>query len=154
MGPRHFELSTDLDASVDAAWAALIAIDRWHEWNRLMPAAAGRPEPGQRLALKLRREDGRLRDHRPVVVAVEPPEKVVLAANFGHRWLLRLVHSVIVEERPGGARIRHRWDVSGLLTAPLWASLTQTFRRFDGMSEDLRQHLEAVPPPPATRPAR
>lgn len=134
---RSWSLSTPLHGDPQAAWGALVELERWSEWNRLIPRAQGQVAVGQVLAFGIRRVDGSLRDHRPTVQILDRPHHMMLAADFGHRGLLRLEHHLVLERR----ELVQRWDVTGALTPVLWASLTETFARFQELGEDLQREL-------------
>ena len=115
----------------------------WPEWNGLVPRAAGVVSVGQRLEFGIRRDDGRgLRDHRPVVVELEAPRRVALAASFGHRALVHLVHAFVFEDVDGGPVLRQTWTATGILVPVVWGPLTATMARFSELGEDLRRRID------------
>lgn len=134
---RSWSLSTPLDAPAERAWALLTELDAWPEWNRLIPVAHGTVALGQVLEFGIRRVDGSLRDHRPTVHLLDRPHHMMLAADFGHRGLLRLEHHLMVQD---GALVQ-RWDASGVLVPVLWSSLTETFARFEELGVDVQVEL-------------
>jgi len=138
-----YELSTPIDAPIESAWHGLVHLDDWPQWNNLVPSASGNVTTGARLEFQIRREDGRgLRRHRPVVVTVAAPNQVVLAASFGHKRLLHLVHSFCFERQGSGLRLRQTWDATGLLVPILRCELTKTMARFTELGEDLARWVE------------
>jgi hypothetical protein len=82
-------------------------------------------------------ENGRFHDHRPTVISLDPPRRIVLAAAFGHRRFVYLVHSFFIEEVDGGLRLRQTWDATGLLIPILWPVLTKMMARFQELGEGL-----------------
>jgi len=135
---RDYELSTPILASAAVVWTALVELEHWGEWNKLVPVASGEVRTGEVLAFKIRRVDGTFRDHRPTVDAIEPGRVIVLSAAFGHRHAVKLVHTFTIDQLGDGhCRLHQRWDASGVLVPLLWRSLTQTMARFSELGEDL-----------------
>ncbi len=158
---RAFELSTKIDAAPAHVWQALVAIDAWPSWNRLVPYGEGVVRPGERLLFRIRRVDGSFRVHRPHVVATNAPQELVLAASFGHRWLVHMEHAFAIEARGvGGSVLRQRWTVTGLLVPLLWPMLVRAMARFAELGDDLATRLSPtgtasapLTPPAATPPS-
>jgi hypothetical protein len=143
---REFELTTEIDAPQSYAWQTLVALETWPQWNHLVPSGRGDVRVGAVLDLRMRRPDGGYRPHRPTVLALRPPDEVVLAASFGHRRALHMVHSLAIE--PRGAercRLRQRWEVTGLLVPVLWPQLVSTMARFAELGDDLAARVRSVP---------
>ncbi|MGB1016388.1 MAG: SRPBCC domain-containing protein [Nannocystaceae bacterium] len=138
-----YELSTPIDAPIENAWHGLVYLHDWPQWNNLVPRASGEVVVGAQLEFQIRRDDGKgLRAHRPVVLTLAPPKKIVLAASFGHQRLLRLVHSFYFDNQGSELRLRQTWDATGLLVPILRSELTKTMARFAELGEDLAKWVE------------
>ncbi len=139
---RAFELSTEIDAAPAEVWRVLVAMDAWPSWNRLVPYGEGDARPGGRLLFHIRRADGSRYVHRPRVVSITSPRELVLAASFGHRWLVHMEHTFLIEARGvGGSLFRQRWTVTGLLVPLLWSILVRALARFAELGDDLATRL-------------
>lgn len=112
----------------------LVDLAHWPRWNRLVPHGEGALREGETLSFRIR---GVRRPHRPVVVRVAEPEEIVLAATFGHRWLLRMEHRFAFVEAGEGCRLDQRWEVTGVLAPLLWWRLVPALARFAELGEDL-----------------
>lgn len=119
-----------------------------------MPEGRGEVRVGAVLDLQLRLSSGRRGPHRPVVVGLIPSEEIVLAATFGHRWLVHMVHEFqfeATETAPGtrrsspGCRMLQRWNVSGLLVPLLWPTIVAALSRFTELGDDLAGQLRTNP---------
>ncbi len=139
---REFELTTVIEAPPGATWEALVRLDEWPRWNRLIPSGRGELRVGAVLDLRMRSDRGALRPHRPTVVSVRAPESLELAASFGHRKLLHMVHGfAITDLGDGRSLLRQTWKTTGLLADPLWPMLVKVMERFSEMGEDLSAWL-------------
>lgn len=141
---RHFELSTDIRATPDGVWRALVDLSAWPEWNRLVPEAAGVVEPGQRLSFQIRVSPGTFRPHRPTVLVVEPPDRLVLEASFGARWIIHMVHGFHLIPTQEGCRLRQTWETSGILVPLLWSRLRAAQASFAEFGEDVGRYVTAA----------
>ncbi len=141
---RTFDLTTEIPSSRDRAWQRLVRLEDWPRWNTILPWGVGEVRPGAVLDLRMLGRDGRLGPHRPTVVSVRPPEEVVLAAAFGHRGLLRMVHSLALDDLgPSHSRLRQRWTVTGLLVPWMWPSLARAMTRFEMLGSDLAAWVQS-----------
>jgi uncharacterized protein YndB with AHSA1/START domain len=139
---RSYEIATEIPAQREVAWAALVRLAAWPEWNRLVPHAEGTVAEGGELFFRIRQADGRFHPHRATVIALEAPARILLAANVGFAWLLRMEHAFCFEDSPAGCRLVQRWEVSGLLAWLLWPFLEESFSRFALLGEDLSARVQ------------
>lgn len=147
---RHFELSTPIAATPEQVWAALLDLEAWPRWNRLVPegraTTARGVAVGERLSFQIRvspRDAERrvLRPHRPVVRVVNPPRELVLEATVLGRWFLSMVHHFHVVPTQDGCELRQSWDTSGLLATLIWPRLQRAQADFSELGEDLGRYL-------------
>ena len=146
---REFTLTTPIRASRDQVWSALVSVEDWPKWNRLVPVGHGDLRTGEVLSFQIRRLNGSFYNHRPVVLALEPPCRLALEASFGHRSLVHLVHIFAIEEGDAETcRLVQTWEASGLLVPMLWRTLQGGMERFTELGDDLARWVEGRTPHP------
>ncbi len=64
--------ATWIDAPPEAVWAVLTDLKRYPEWNPLFPEAAGELAVGQRIMVRIARDDGRRAAIHPRVTVLIP----------------------------------------------------------------------------------
>jgi hypothetical protein len=139
---RYFELSTVIPADRDRAWHALAGLPEWCAWNRLIPHAEGELRPGARLNLRLRGPANRTTPFHPIVVSVDPPNELVLAASVGSRRLVHMVHSFTLETVGlNTSLLKQRWSATGVMVPLLWPLLQRGMVRFGELGSDLASHV-------------
>jgi hypothetical protein len=148
LGGRHFELSTTMAGTTpERVWHALTTLQDWPKWCRLVPFGEGTVTPGQRLTFSIRvseRSDTskpRMRLHRPHVLVVKQPKKIVLEASFGARGLLHMVHSFFVIPTDDGCVLRQTWQTSGMFVPLMWPRLRKTQEAFAEFGDELHQWI-------------
>jgi hypothetical protein len=134
---REFEISSPVEGGLQQAWETLTDFSTYGEWNHLIPFAEGSLSPGSRLELRLSGPGGSRRPFRPIVVAAEPPRKLVLEASVGHRSLIHMVHHFTLSGSAPTIVLQQRWEATGALVAILWPLLRAGMARFDRLATDL-----------------
>lgn len=135
-----------IPADRDRVWRALAGLPEWHAWNRLIPHAEGELRPGARLDLRLRGPASRTMPFHPVVVSVDPPNELVLAASIGSLRLVHMVHSFTLEA--GGLNtslLKQRWSATGVIVPLLWPLLRRGMVRFGELGSDGVMMLSVEP---------
>ncbi|MFV2117025.1 SRPBCC family protein [Streptomyces sp. Act-28] len=141
---RTVETNVTIAAPTALVWDILVAFDRYEEWNPFMVRAAGRAEPGRRLAITLRQGDGRSMSFKPKVLIAEPGRHL--------RWIGRLLvpgvfdgtHEFVLSETGGGTRLDHRETFSGVLPALMGSKLDATALGFERFNEALKSRAESL----------
>ena len=138
---RRLELSTELPASVQEAWDALVDLEGGPQWGRLVVAADGEFVPGARWTMRLQGEGGPS-TMRPYFVSMEPGRSIVFETRIVTGWAVTMRH-VFELEATGAARctLHQRFEATGLLVAPLWRPLHRGMLQFDRLGEDLAARL-------------
>ena len=141
---RTFEISTPIRYPVGLVWPILLHIERWHEWNSVVPSAAGIVEPGKRLYLQMKGPRGQLMPFRPVVTTVKPYAELAFAAVVLHWALLYMHHRFLLKATsPTETELVQRWECSGLLVSLMWERVTAGMRPFAALGPDLERAIAA-----------
>lgn len=138
---RGLELSTPLPASAEAAWQALVRLDGWPAWGRLVVSAEGVFEPGSRWTMQLH-AGGSRRTMRPYFVAMTEGERLLFETRLPG---VTMQHAF--EVAPEGAErsvLHQRFEARGPLMPLLWRWLQPGMLQFDQLGEDLARHLGAT----------
>ena len=130
-----------IHAPPEQVWRVLADLPSYSRWNGTIRAAAGRVAPGQRLRLRLHL-DGRSRPFSPTVVAVRPPEELLLSARIVHPRVLQATHLFRVQPEGDGTRFTQRWEVTGALAGVAWPAIRKGFPGFEEMARDLAREVE------------
>ena len=142
--PRRFELTTQIPASREQAWAVFSNLPAWAEWSRLVPRAEGTLTAGARLTLSIRGPRGKLVTRSPVILAIDPPARLGLAMSVGAGWIVHMVHTFTFESAaPDRSVLRQRWDTTGAFALPLWPVLRRMMAGFSEFGDDLARRVSA-----------
>ncbi len=146
---RHLEVSAVLPASAQVAWAALIDVEQWPNWGRLVVSAEGEFTPGHRWTMDVR-GDAVSRIMRPYFLSMIPGRQLVFETRLGASWLVNMRHWFdLTEEGPDRSLLTQRWEVTGLFVRPLWSQIEPGILQFDQLGTDLADHLRKAPSPTA-----
>ncbi|MCP4873489.1 MAG: hypothetical protein GY898_32780 [Proteobacteria bacterium] len=141
---RRLELSTELPASAEAAWEALIDTSGWPRWGRLVVSAEGEFEAGSRWTMQLRGGPGP-RTMRPYFVSMGAPREIVFETRLGG-GAVRMQHAFEVEARGGGSVLHQRFEATGPAVPLLWRWLRAGMLQFDQLGDDLAAQLSSSEP--------
>jgi hypothetical protein len=140
---RELTSSVVIDASPARVWEILTDFASYPEWNPFITSAAGEPERGATLQIRIEPPGGRAMSFRPRVLEAEPEREL--------RWLGRLFlpalfdgeHSFRIEpiaERRVRFVQSERFD--GVLVPLFGGTLEKTQRGFEAMNEALKRRAE------------
>ncbi len=138
---RRVDLSAELPASAEEAWALFTDTGSWPRWSHLVTSAAGRLEPGCRWTMQLRPQgNGKPRQMRPHLVSVDPPRELAFETRIA--GLVHILHRFVIEPRGAGrsALLQH-FEISGLGVALLWGPVRRGVLQFDELGHDLARRL-------------
>lgn len=127
---KYFEASTDIAASSQSVWDALIDFASWPLWDSGVSAVDGTIAPGAKIVVRAEAAEGRA---FPVkVVEFDAPHKLVFAGGmpFG---LFRGVRTYSLAVEGEGTRFHMREEYSGPMLGMIWKSmpdLNPSFRQF------------------------
>ena len=140
---RIFEITTAIESTPSRIWELLVDFGRYHEWNSVVPVAAGTATPGTRLRLQIRGPSGHLVRFSPSVIEVRPEEELALSAAVIHPRIVFMRHRFILQPVDAATvNLVQGWTCSGLLVVPLWSRLVAGMRPFATFGDDLRRTVE------------
>jgi hypothetical protein len=141
---RIIETNVTISAPASLVWDTLVGFDSYAEWNPFMVKAAGRAEPGERLAITLRQSDTRTMSFKPKVLIAEPGRHL--------RWLGRLLvpgifdgmHEFLLTETGEGTTLDHKETFSGVLATLMGSKLDSTALGFEQFNQALKSRAETL----------
>lgn len=142
--PLFIETEILISAPPARVWAALLDFERHAEWNPFVRAIEGEARPGARLSLAVQPPGGRLMRFRPWVLRVEAACELRWLGHLLLPGLLDGEHYFCLEDlEAAGTRLIHGERFSGMLLAPLRASLVGPTRKgFEAMNQALKARVE------------
>ena len=141
---QELETNILIDAPAERVWRILLDFEHYPEWNPFVSRISGRPEPGQKLDIRLTPPGGMAMSFKPVVVKVEPGREFRWLGQLLAKGLFDGEH--IFELRPEGDSVRfiQRERFNGLLV-PLLLLMARksTLRGFEAMNQALKARAES-----------
>lgn len=117
----RFESRRRSEASPEALWEVLCALDGWARWNTISAQAPLGLEVGRPLKVGIRLGAGRRLPATATLLEVEPARALVWRG--GPPGLFRAVHGFRIEARPEGSELIHFEEFRGLLVRPVLLAL-------------------------------
>jgi len=142
------ETEITINAPADRVWAVLADLSGYATWNPFIVDAAGRPEAGARVSLRVARADGRRVGFRPVVLMAVAPVQLRWLGRLGPPGLFDAEQGFRLEVPNGRAPVRliQRVRLEGLLALVRRRSLEpELLERCAAMNEALKRRVEAGP---------
>lgn len=142
---KSVEAEVEIAASPEQVWSVLTDIEKWYQWNRVMPSLEGDLVEGSRINLELAVPGRRSSHQRPRLVRVTP--------NSELRWYDQVIwpkifaseHWFLIEASPNGCRVHHGERFAGLLATFMGRkTLEDTQRIFELMNRDLKERVEEL----------
>jgi hypothetical protein len=143
---RTISAAIEIGAAPMNVWAVLADLGRYHEWNPLIPAAAGEIAVGSRLTLRVVPGRGRPMTVRPKLVAAEPGVELRWIASLP--GILSGEHSFVLNPVNGGTRLVQSEVYRGLLVAFTGKILAANEAGFRALNEALKRRVETPPSAP------
>jgi hypothetical protein len=146
---RH-ELRTeiDIDAPPEQVWPHLVDLAAYADWNPFITSAAGLPEEGQQLSLRMNPPGGRGISIRPQVTAVVEGATFEWLGHLGVPGIFDGRHRFDLVATGSGTHFVQSESFRGLLVRPLRRSLDGGTRAgFDAMNAALRRRVEEASMP-------
>jgi hypothetical protein len=132
-----------IDARPEAVWAVLTDFDHYGDWNPFLVAAAGVPEPGERLRVTLAPPGGRRITMKPVLTEVANAQVLEWWGHLGVRGIFDGRHRFELHAENGGTRLVQRETFTGALVPLMARTLDRgTAAGFALMNAALKAHVE------------
>ncbi|MFJ6776901.1 SRPBCC family protein [Kitasatospora sp. NPDC091257] len=139
---RRISSEVHIAATPGEVWAVLTDFARFQEWNPFLVRAAGKAEPGARLALRFRLPGGREMDFTPTVLAAEPGRLLRWRGRLGVPGIFDGVHAFELTARDGGTHVVQSERFSGLLVPLTGSIVRQSARGFVTLTDALKARVE------------
>ncbi|MDN3517351.1 SRPBCC domain-containing protein [Aquisalimonas lutea] len=140
---REIVTTTRIAAAPEVVWGALVAFDRFPEWNPFIPSIRGVAEPGARLEVTIVPPGRRPMAFRPEVLRALPGQELSWLGRLGVAGLFDGEHRFVLAADDGGTELTQRETFSGILVPLLWRRLAGPVRQgFEAMNAALKQHVE------------
>src|SRR5215211_7034383 len=104
-----------IDAAPQRVWQVLGDLAAYREWNPFIVEAAGRPEVGERLTLRIQPVNGRAMTLRPTVTAAREGELLRWLGSLGMAGIFDGEHSFGIEADGDGTRLVQQETFRGVL---------------------------------------
>jgi len=142
----HTEI--EIDAAPEVVWQVLTDFERYTEWNPFMTSAAGRPEVGEKLVVRLEPPGGRPVVFKPQVTAVENSKVLEWLGILGFSGLFDGRHRFEMERsRVGTTKFAQSESFDGIFVGALRRSLDiKTKEGFEAMNVALKARAESTVP--------
>ncbi len=141
---KRLDSSIDIEAPARDVWDLLIDFAAYASWNPFIVEAAGRPEVGSRLRLRMQPVGGSAVTLQPTLVEVVDGRRLRWQGRFGVRGLFDAEHVFVVETLGAArSRLRQQEEFGGLLVPFFARSLDRgTLPAFDAMNVALKERAE------------
>ncbi|HEV3169121.1 MAG TPA: SRPBCC domain-containing protein [Actinocrinis sp.] len=132
-----------IEATADRVWETLADFPRYVEWNPFIREAVGRAVPGERITVRIFRDEQKANTFRPRIVVAAPGREL--------RWLGHLLvpgvfdgeHSFELTPVDGGTRVVQSERFSGALVPLMGKVIEDTVDRFRALNRALKRRVEA-----------
>ena len=124
--------------TIDAVWATLTDLDRFHTWNPFITSAAGTLSVGERLTLTIQPPGRRPMEFSPTVTAVEDPHYVEWIGHLGFPGVFDGRHSFTLTPTASGHTLLQQSETfTGALVGFTGSMLAHTRSGFIAMNDAL-----------------
>ncbi len=141
------ETAIEIDAPADRVWAALIAFERYPEWNPLTVRVQGEPRVGEVLTLHVELAGRRMT--RKHVISRLDGAALCWTIRTRKPWLMRGERCQTLTDL-GNARCRYanREAVHGLVSGIVGVGFSRSIKSaLEATGSALKAHVEALPEP-------
>ena len=141
---HHIETDIEIDAPPATAWAVLIDLERYADWNPFVVSSQGTPAVGERLTNRLQHPGGKAMTFRPTVTEVKTERVFEWLGRLGLPGIFDGRHRFEIEATPTGSRFIQSEAFKGVLVRFMKKSLdTKTVKGFEAMNVALKDRAEA-----------
>ena len=146
------EATKTIDAKPEEVWAVLTDLESWSEWNPHIFQAKGNPAVGEKLDLTMWQGEpdssalkNKTQRFKPTVVtSVENSQLAWEGRLAGVPGLFTGRHSFELSEVPGGTKLIHSEDLSGILVRPFAKMLAHLPQTFAAVNDKLAERVEGA----------
>ncbi len=143
---RILRTEISIDAPPQTVWSILDDLDRYGEWNRVLPRVAGRTTAGRRLDASISFSNGAAFEFGPLLLRVVGGRELRWVSEVPGEEVTRAEHWFIL--RPtvdGGTHLEHCESFTGPLAEDMWPLMEQAGRAdYTALNEALKQRAEAA----------
>ncbi|MGE4054688.1 MAG: SRPBCC family protein [Vicinamibacterales bacterium] len=140
----RYMTSLDINAPAGRVWRILTSFDRYREWNPQIPSAAGKPEEGTRITLRLALPGRPAMDLDATIEQVKVDQFLSWRGHLLAPWFFEGYREFAIQEAgPNRVSVTHVEDVHGLF-APLFLLIMggPIIRSQQALNEALRARAE------------
>lgn len=143
---RILRTEITIAAPPQTVWSILDDLDRYGEWNRVLPRVAGRTIAGQRLDASIRFSNGVSHEFGPLLLRVVGARELRWVSEVPGEEVTRAEHYfILTPTADGGTHLEHCESFTGPLAEEMWPLMEQAGRAdYTALNEALKQRAEAA----------
>lgn len=144
---RLLHTEVDIAASIERVWDLLADIERYPEWNPLLPKARGKLVPNEILEIEIQTPGTSAKPYRVELLEVEVPRRLVWLGHFYLPGLCDGLHTLeLCTVSANSTRVLHYEQFRGVLVPFVWGNVLNRDLRasFEAHNRCLRQRAEAI----------
>lgn len=141
MFTKKIETEIELNASAEQVWKALMAFEKYPEWNSFIVQIVGEAKLSKRLNIEIAPPGGNKMKFAPQVISFEKNRLFEWKGQLGMPGIFDGKHRFeIVSINDSICKLKHSEQFSGILV-PL-ISLEKTEKGFQKMNQEFKNYLE------------
>ena len=135
-----------ISAPPQTVWSILDDLDRYGEWNRVLPRAAGFTTAGRRLDASIRFSNGVSHEFGPLLLRVVGARELRWVSEVPGEEVTRAEHYfILTPTADGGTHLEHCESFTGPLEDAMWPLMEQAGRAdYIALNEALKARAEAA----------
>jgi S-(hydroxymethyl)glutathione synthase len=136
----------EIEAAPQTVWSILDDLERYGEWNALLPRIAGRTTVGERLDASIAYTGQAAIDFRPKLLRVVGARELRWVSEIPGDPPSRAEHYLLLTPSPGGGTTLENTEIfDGPIADTIWPMMDGVGRRdFEAMNEALKRRAEAA----------
>lgn len=142
---RRIDTGIFIAAPPERVWEVLTDFAAYPEWNPFIESITGRPEPGERLTVRIN-AGGTRHIFKPVVLQASAPRRLRWLGRLGLPGLFDGEHDFGLKPEQGGTRLSHAESFQGFMVPLLWRELEPATRAgFEATNRALQARAAGLP---------